>query len=170
MKTSIHEAGHAIERYLVHGSTGAVRPEPAEGKQAGAESEPLPESLRETAANSPSGERLRDGPYSEDERARLIQQVKTTLAGSVAEGIGQGREPLDVLEDGEQRSDACEVWGIAKRLWPEAFQDEVAALADEVEADLNRAWPWLTRVAEAYEGHSGLAADDVAKLLSDMPG
>jgi hypothetical protein len=71
---AIHEAGHVVERFTIHGTTGAIRPNPLPGKAAGAESELLPKKLLK-----PGTQALRDPPYSSDEVARLKDEIKTTL-------------------------------------------------------------------------------------------
>jgi hypothetical protein len=166
-EVACHEAGHAVERYIVHGTTGAIRPAPLPGKEAGAESEPLPDDLRVADPLKPGETKLVEGPYSDGQRRRLEQEIQTTLAGSVAEGLVRGSEPLDVLTEPAQQSDWELVWGIASRLWPtkEEQDEEVARLAAEVEVDLDAAWTTLKRVAEAYEARHvnvGLDATEVA--------
>ncbi len=164
---AIHEAGHALEQYLLHGTTGAILPEPLPGKQAGAESEPLPDCLREPKPNESDGERVVAGPYTEKQRARLEQEIKTTLAGSVAEGLDWGREPLEVLEDPQQKSDADYAYGIAKLLWPtDQYNAEVARLASEVETELDSCWQALVDLAERYDSPPGLSASEVKAILT----
>lgn len=164
---AIHEAGHALERYLLHGTTGAMLPVPLPGKKAGAESEPLPDCLREPNPNESDEERVVAGPYSEKQRARLEQEIKTTLAGSVAEGLDWGREPLEVLEDPEQKSDADYAYGIAKLLWPAGqYNAEAVRLASEVEMELDSCWQALVDLAERYDSPpEGLSVSEVKAIL-----
>jgi hypothetical protein len=170
MHTSIHEAGHAVERHRVHGTTGAIRPEPLPGKEAGAKMEPLPPNLCEPNPLEAGTVRLRNPPYTSSERTRLEQEIKTALAGSVAEGINWGRDPLETLGERAQASDARHVYGIAKKLWPDptTTEREVARLAAEVEADLDSAWEIVVKVAEAYEAApEGLTAEEVGKAMDE---
>lgn len=170
-QTAIHEAGHAVERYLEHGTTGAMRREPLPGKEAGAEMEPLPPSLLETDRETGKA-RLREGPYEAAERARLEQEIKTTLAGAVAEALDWGRDPLEQLEQSGNGSDAADVYGIAKRLWPDerVRAANIRRAAEGVEADIDDRWQTVTALAEAFEVSSeGLAAEYVAAfcVISD---
>lgn len=164
---AIHEAGHALERYLLHGTTGAILSEPLPDKQAGAETQPLPDCLLEPIPGKPAEKRVAAGPYTAKQRARLEQEIKTALAGSVAEGLDWGREPLEVLEDPQQKSDADYAYGIAKLLWPaDQYNAEVARLAGDVEAELDSCWPALVDLAERYDSPPvGLGASEVKGVL-----
>jgi hypothetical protein len=163
---AIHEAGHAVERYLLHGTTGAIRSEPFTDKLAGAETEPFPESLMTN-----NGTTLKDPPYDADETTFLLKEIKTTLAGAVAEGLMRGKGPLDVLGESEQSSDDQHVHAIAKRLWPhDEVKNAVDGLIDEVILDIDGAWQKVTRVAEAYErqleaGRIELTAGEVLRAI-----
>lgn len=166
--TACHEAGHAVGRFLVHGTTGALSPEPLPEKEAGAESEPLPPDLREPDPTRQGEERLVDGPFSTSQRTRLEQEIKTTLGGSAAEGLVRGKPALEVLDEAAQRSDWNLVWGIAKRLWPKPTGRErkVERLAEEVTNELDAVWDTVTLVAETYESRGRLTAAEVADLVA----
>ena len=117
-------------------------------------------------------ERLRAGPYDDTERLRLEQEIKTTLAGAVAEAMEWGRDPLEQLEEQGNGSDAGDVHEIATRLWPDG-RDRIGhlnRLSGEVEADLDGAWSAVVRVAEAYDRRTaGLDGDEVARLCRGIP-
>src|SRR6266511_6030618 len=102
---AIHEAGHTLERYLLHGTTGSILPEPLPGKQAGAESEPLPDCLREPNPNKPEAERVVAGPYTEKQRARLEQEIKRTTT-STTRSANWGRESCTRTPNSSFRSTA----------------------------------------------------------------
>jgi hypothetical protein len=165
--TSCHEAGHAVGRYIVHGTTGAISPEPLPDKEAGAESEALPPDLREPDPKRQGDERLVDGPYSSSQRAPLEKEIKTTLGGSAAEGLVRGKPALEVLEETPQRSNWNVVWGIAKQLWPNSIdrEREVERLAEEITNELDDVWGTVMAVAEAYESRGQLTGAEVAELV-----
>jgi hypothetical protein len=165
--TSIHEAGHAVERNIVFGTTGAVRPDPQPGKEAGAETEPLPPALL-TPTPAGDGETLRDPPYSRAEVDRLLDEMKVALAGVVAEAINYDADPLDRLNEAALSSDAIYAQGIAQRLWCDAQlrEHELQRLLYEVRHELDAAWDAVVRVAQSYEASPlGLSSVDVATAI-----
>jgi hypothetical protein len=160
--TAYHEAGHAVARFFTHGTTGPIIPAPLEGKEAGAEAEPLPGELLD-------GTELVPGPYTPEQRERLIAEIRTTLAGCVAEGMIVRRSALDVLEDAASSSDRAAVWGIAGRLWNNTDERDrrVDALCDEVETAMAMHWSKAERVARAYLERGELTAEEVRDLVGD---
>jgi hypothetical protein len=162
--TAYHEAGHALARYLVHGSTGPVAPAPFPDKEAGAEMEPLPPELLD-------GTRLVPGPYSAVLRNRLVQEVKTGLGGCVAEAILLRRDPLEVLDNEPSlESDRSIVFGVGGSLWldTEERDREIEALATEMTRELQARWATVERIATAYlEGP--LTATQVRELVDPPP-
>lgn len=159
--TAYHEAGHAVARFLVHGTTGAIIAAPQEGKEAGAEAEPLPPELL-------NGTQLVAGPYTPPQRQRLIAEIRTTLAGCVAEGMLLSREPLDVLEDAASCSDRMTVWGIAGRLWTNTDErdERVASFAKDLVEEFDVEWAKVDRVANAYLQQGDLTPSEVAHLVT----
>jgi hypothetical protein len=113
---AIHEAGHAVERYLLHGTTGAIRAEPSRGKEAAAEIGRFPDSLLTN-----NGATLKGPPYDANQTDFLEKAIKTTFAGFVAEGLMRGVEPSLVLGEHEQESDDRQVVNLAKCLWGDAY-------------------------------------------------
>jgi hypothetical protein len=161
--TAIHEAGHAVARYLIHGTTGAIRPTPAPGKAAASESEPLPCHLRGALARR---------EYIGSDRTRLLEEIQTTLAGPAAEAAMRGKPTLDVLEEPPQRSDCEVVYGVAGLLWttPAVRDREVARIASEMDQALSDDWALVEAVATAYLRDGQLTADDVRQAIESVPG
>ncbi len=159
---AFHESGHALARYLIHGTTGPMALEPAPGKQAGVEAEPLPLDLLH-----PDSHRLVGGPYNPAQRSRLVEEVKTTLAGSVAEAMVTGESALDVLEHEEQASDRQQVYGIAGRLLPMTDERDrfVEDACVEVKTLLESHRSVLDALATAFEERRALSADEVAAVI-----
>jgi hypothetical protein len=164
--TSCHEAGHAVERFLVFGTTGAICSEPIHGKEAGAEVEPLPPELFEENPTT-DGKRWIPGPYSPAQQSRLEQELKVAVAGSVAEAAVREMSPLDVLSEPAQTTDWETVWGIAHTIWQKKdLEDrEVERLTNEVEQSLRTHWAWVRAVAEKFDAQGCLSASEVGRLL-----
>ena len=166
--TAIHEAGHAVARHIVHGTTGAIRWKPESGREAGAESEPLPDHLVENRGSGLPA-RLADGPFRhESDRFRLEQEIKTTLAGSIAEAAVRGTQPDVVLSELAQDSDFEYSAGIANKLWAETGERErnLERITAETSSEILKYWPAVSRVADAFDERD-LTADDVASAIRD---
>jgi hypothetical protein len=161
--TAVHEAGHALARWQVHGTTGAIRHSPLPEKQAGAESEPLPDELVVVR----NGEnRPREGPYTDAERWRLAQEMQTTVAGAAAEANLWGKEPLTVLDEPEQSTDCACFWGIANALWndQQLRNQQVEIIVRRASEDVRNYWNVVLRIAAAFE-EGDLSAQQVRALI-----
>lgn len=164
---AMHEAGHAVARFLVHGDTGEVLLEP--GRQGRSQSKPLPPCIHEA--------RLQNEPFTPCERARLEAEIKTALAGAITEAWARQIPPREVLMEAEQHLDrdsiqlcATDLWG-SKDLWLGAASQDMEArarvngLLEAIGHELLAHRNCVERVAAKLERQRGLTALEVRQLL-----
>lgn len=163
-----HEAGHAVARWLVHGSTGPVVRAPTADAQAGAESHPFPAALQKIVNGpDPVGHR-----YSETQAERLTQEVKTALAGCVSEGMLVGRDTGELLSEPENHHDektayACA--GLLNKTSTSARDKLIDDLVAELRSELQRECKAVRAIAKAFMERDLSAADVKGLILSNRP-
>jgi len=157
---AVHEAGHAVVRWRLDGSTGAVTIEPDEpGKAGKAEVPLLPSSLLK--GTKP----FAHADYNAEELAAIDDYIRRGFAGVVAEQRVSGRS-LDQLLG---RSDIGDTYGIARSYWPDegtAADGRADRLISDVERLVDEQWQRIERLARVLYERGTLTAAEVGAVLS----
>lgn len=166
-RTANHEAGHAVARYLLWGTTGDTSIQRYGDDWGRSESQPLP---REYFDNH--GFRFPESPL---QRRVLKKVMLSVLAGSAGESAllldrGEASSTREVFES--KSDDQKPFWNAARRLWPEPpRRDRGAAhvefLADRLVAEGRHL---IKALASELLVRTDLTATEVAQTIARLDG
>jgi hypothetical protein len=160
-RTAIHEAGHAVVRWAIDGTTGEVLLDPPEADKAGKAAVPLlPPSLLDGTTPMPKPS------YTDWEECAIENYIRRALAGAAAEQELDGsRDSIEAVLD---RTDGSDSFGIARRYWPNDYDGadrRVERLVPGVREIVETHWDRIERIAAALEKTGSLDEPTVRRLI-----